>query len=339
MNQFGEDYKYNGDITSRNGVSINVNDLIKYYIEENHSKKETIQHFKVNDSFISRMIKHYNIKKPRQLSHIHNMKTCLEKYGDENYNNIEQCKKTCMEKYGVDNVFKDTERIKNSYVDKLGVTNPNKLKSVRDKIESTNLEKYGVKCSFNIVDEETGISKKELTCMEKYGGNSPMCSDGVKSKFDFKDIAEKAFETKKKNGTTNTSKPQKQLIEELINIFGDNDVIQEYKEDRYPFHCDAYIKSIGTFVELNLYFTHGYNHITKQPPHLFSNTSDDLLLLNEWKQKAVTSDFYKNAIDVWTKQDVYKNMVAKHNNLNYVCIYTNLELEKFIKEMKEKYDS
>ena len=32
--------------------------------------------------------------------------TCLERYGDENYNNIEKYKETCMEKYGVDNVRK-----------------------------------------------------------------------------------------------------------------------------------------------------------------------------------------------------------------------------------------
>lgn len=35
----------------------------------------------------------------------------LEKYGNENYNNIEQIKKTCLEKYGVDNVFKSQQVI------------------------------------------------------------------------------------------------------------------------------------------------------------------------------------------------------------------------------------
>ena len=57
-----------------------------------------------------------------------NRKTKLEKYGDENYNNRDKCKKTCMEKYGVEN--------------------PMKADKVKEKVKETNLEKYGVENTF-----------------------------------------------------------------------------------------------------------------------------------------------------------------------------------------------
>jgi hypothetical protein len=37
--------------------------------------------------------------------------TCLDRYGNENYNNLDQFKKTCLEKYGVEN-FVHTEKYK-----------------------------------------------------------------------------------------------------------------------------------------------------------------------------------------------------------------------------------
>ena len=43
----------------------------------------------------------------------------------------------------------------------------------------------------------------------------------------------------------------------MIEIYGADDVKTEYKEERYPYHCDVYIPSKDLFIELNLFFTHG----------------------------------------------------------------------------------
>ena len=62
---------------------------------------------------------------------------------------------------------------------KYGVTNPNKTKEVRDKIEKTNLERYGETCYLH--GEE--IHKKVLNSMNKrYGVNYAMESDLLKQR-------------------------------------------------------------------------------------------------------------------------------------------------------------
>lgn len=333
-NQFNTVYLFTDTYAQRNDVKIYVSDIIDYYITTNHSKIETLEHFNISNTFLSKIIKQYKIKKPRLLSHEHNKKTSLERYGSETYNNLEKRKQTCLEKYGVENPFQDIEKIKQSYISRYGVDNPNKVKEVREKIEQTCLEKYG-ETSFS--KTKAFNEKCKITSIKHFGTNHPMQSKEIKAKFNFNSIVDKAFETKKKNNTTNTSKPQQLLITSLFDIFGKDNILTEYKDERYPFHCDVYIIPLDMFIELNLYFTHGYNHKIKQPPHLFNkNDENDIELLKEWQEKAKTSQFYQNAIKVWTIKDVEKNNYAKKNNLNYVCIYTLDELNIFLKEIQWK---
>lgn len=49
---------------------------------------------------------------------------------------------------------------------------------------------------------------------------------------------------------------------------------------------------------------------------------DDIKILNEWIEKCNKSEYYKNAIKVWTKRDVKKREIARKNNLNYLEIYS-----------------
>lgn len=85
--------------------AIVIDDILKYYIEENHSFIETREHFSISDHQIKKAIRFFNILKPRKLSNVHNKKTCLKLYGDENFNNIKQAQQTCLEKYGCINPF------------------------------------------------------------------------------------------------------------------------------------------------------------------------------------------------------------------------------------------
>jgi hypothetical protein len=65
------------------------------------------------------------------------------RYGDENYNNPSKNKETNIINNG--GYSNNREQAKETCINKYGVDNPNKLKCVRDKIENTNLEKYGVR--------------------------------------------------------------------------------------------------------------------------------------------------------------------------------------------------
>ena len=117
-----------------------------------------------------------------------------------------------------------------------------------------------------------------------------------------------------KNNSYCKSSTDDKLYEELVQTFGEQDIIRQYSDERYPFDCDFYIKSKDLFIELNAHWTHGGKFFDE-------NDEECICKLNEWKEKAKTSKFYKNAIYVWTDLDVRKKNIANKNNLNYEVIY------------------
>lgn len=298
-------------------------EFIKYYIEENHSAKETAKHFKIPIGQITRFMNHYDVKKPAALCHEINKRTCLERYGDATYNNQAQLKQTNLKKYGCENVFQAEEikvKLAQTKLQRYGdstFVNPEKTKQ-------TCLTKYG---AISVSGLPEIIEKKKQTCLAHFGVEFPMQSAEVRAKYDFVANTEKAFQTKKQHGTTNTSKIQDTLLSVLREIYGEDDVLSEYKESRYPYHCDCYIKSKDLFIELNLYFTHG-----GRP---FTGTAEDQAILQLWQEKAKTSKFFANAIKVWTSTDPAKQQCAKRNHLNYRMFYTEAEVYQFIEELKK----
>jgi len=308
----------------RGNTKINMQEVYIYYIVENHSRKETEKYFNLTPRMFEKIRDTLKIKKSRLLSYEHNKKTLKTLYGDEHYNNHHQQVQTCLTKYGVENVYQ-AESIKakciETKIERYGdehFVNPEQTKK-------TCLEKYGYE-SINQIPEIK--ERKKQTCLKHFGVEYPMQSKEVKAKYDFESLQEKAFETKKKNGTTNSSKIQDWFISELKQIYGEADVETEYKEERYPYHCDAYIKSLDQFIELNIYFTHGGHPYNK-------DSLDDQAFLNRWIEKSKTSKFFYNAIKIWTKQDPEKQLCAKQNKLNYIMFYTEQEVKDFIKTLKE----
>lgn len=125
----------------------------------------------------------------------------------------------------------------------------------------------------------------------------------------------KAFETKRRNGTMTTSNPETVYYKKLCEEYGVQNVFRHYKKDkRYPYYCDFYIKSIDTFIELNLHWTHGGRPFDP-------NDEECQKKLAFWKEKAKTSQYYEKAIYTWTQSDVKKIETATKNNLNYICLY------------------
>ena len=96
-------------------------------------------------------------------------------------------------------------------------------------------------------------------------------------------------------------------------------MLRQYRDERYPFACDFYIKSEDLFIELNLNWTHGLHPFDK-------NNKQDLEKLATWQEKAKTSAFYKKAIYTWTDLDVRKLKAAQENKLNYFAYYSEEEL-------------
>lgn len=158
-------------------------------------------------------------------------------------------------------------------------------------MKKTNLEKYGVE---SVLQKDSIIQKKNKTMLNRYGDEH----------FNNKS---KEYETKRKNGTFNTSIPEQKLFELLKQEFGDQDVINHYNDDRYPFECDFYIKSKDIFIEYHGTWTHG--------GHPFNcNDENDKLILNKWISKN-----YQNAIYTWTDLDVRKK--SYQNKINLIIFY------------------
>lgn len=124
----------------------------------------------------------------------------------------------------------------------------------------------------------------------------------------------KQIETKRKNNSFNLSKPEQELYNELVKKYGEENILKQYKEKRYPYYCDFYIKTEDMFIELNRHWTHGgkpYNPLDKECQNQ----------LAVWLEKSKNSNFYKQAIYIWTDLDVRKLECAIKNNLNYKTIY------------------
>ena len=133
----------------------------------------------LNYSLYNKNIKKYNIYCCSNVcAWVKNKKTNLEKYGEENYFNLEKYKETCLEKYGVEFPITLNENIKKSEETKLkkyGDINYNN----RRKYKETCLEKYGVE---NPLLNENIKEKTRETNLKKYGVEDPRTTTEVKEK-------------------------------------------------------------------------------------------------------------------------------------------------------------
>lgn len=308
-------YKYpQGDIR------IDRDDLYEFYIVQNHSKEVTCLHYGVTDAQLTNCINRFNCKKPGNLAALINKQTKLERYGDASYNNSTQTKQTCLSRYGVDNIFKDIKYIESCRRIKLGVEYPAQDQKIMSRIVSKRKANYGEHL-------EKLVQKQKQTNQSRYGVNFQMQREEIKESFRNNEQSRiKAWETKKKNGTTNTSKEEEHFYSWLIERFSKEDVRRNYICSRYPYHVDFYIVPIDCFIELNLFWTHGN--------HPFNSTDpEDISTLETFKHRATEHPQYLSAINVWTIKDPDKQKLAKENGLFYLMAYNSDDIEKIKEEL------
>ena len=162
------------------------------------------------------------------------------------------------------------------------------------KREETNLKRYGVK---NVMALPETLDKIKIATHNKYGVDYAMRD---------KQLVSKNVEAKRKNGTFSTSG-----IEERIKALGTFE--SQYNKDvRYPYLCDFYDKDRDLFIEVNASWTHGH--------HWYDPDKDADVCVN-WKAKGEKSEYYANALEVFTKRDVEKRECARANNLNYATLW------------------
>ena len=250
-------------------------------------------------------------------------------------------KKTMLERYGVMHCTQCPDILKRrtqTNIERYGGPSPACRQDIKQKMYDTNIERYGHRCTLG----STVIKKKvKATNLERYGTENVFASDAIKERIRktnnerygvdnwkqseagrqnakeiFADGTVKAKEiaTKKKNGTLNSSRQEERMYDLLKELYPDYTLIREYKEERYLFYCDFWIKELDVFIELNLHYTHGshpYNPESKEDQERLTRYKD-----------------YHYIIDVRTVRDPKKLEVAKSNNLRYIAVYD----PKFTKE-------
>ena len=249
----------------------------------------------------------------------------LKKYGVKyNLQNKATHQKT-LEKWDGKSPFSNKEiqqRAKETIKEKYGVDNAMQVKEFCQKSRKTRREVYGT--------ERAHPEKAKATMQERYGVDYFSQSkkfkklwpkNGGDPEFNNK-IREKEYHTKKENNSFNTSKPEERILSLLIEKFGEEDVVSQYKEDRYPYKCDFYIKSLDLFIEFQGTWTHGGHPFSKRRKEDVEKINTWLALSENKNFKDDNKDYYKKAINTWTILDVKKRKLAKKNKLNWLEFFS-----------------
>ena len=116
----------------------------------------------------------------------------------------------------------------------------------------------------------------------------------------------------------------------ILSSLYDN-VKRQYFSNEYKHACDFYIPELDLYIEYQGSWTH---HI-----HPYNeNDENDILEKKFMEHKSEYSNFYKTALNVWTKKDVQKRNEAIENNLNYLEIYPYIDLNEIPNIINNNYD-
>lgn len=280
-------------------------------IKNTNIQKRGVPYVFMSDEFKEKakktLFKHYGVSTPlaSEICKQKMIRTNQERYGKDYPMSCdwfkENIKKTCQEKYGVNQVNQFTtsylwDTYKSNMVDKYGYDHVFKVPKIKNKIYNTMMSRYGAKTYSQTNEYKTRINQ----------------------------INQKIINTKKKNHTFNTSKPEEELYEYIKKKFPS--VERQYNKDpRYPWACDFYIKELDLFLELQGTWLHG--------KHPFDGKSSvDMKTLEEWKLKHKDGKhpMYLKAISTWTIEDVEKRNKALKNKLNYKEVWSLNEGKTFV---------
>lgn len=213
-----------------------------------------------------------------------------------------------------------------------GVENPFAREDVKERLRQTLQERYGVdNPSLSPVIQE----RRRQTMQACYGVDNPFASETVKEQirqtvqerygvdyvFQSDEILARSMDTKRKNGTFATSSSEDALYGLLVEYADQHGmtVVRQYcDKNRYPFAVDFYIPERDLFIELNGSWSHG--------KHWYETDREmDQRTVQTWRKKGEKSEYYRNALEVWTERDVRKREAARQAELNYVTLWDGSE--------------
>lgn len=248
--------------------------------------------------------------------------TKLKKYGNANFNNVDKRIATNLIKYGVKHAAQN-EQIKQKTAElnlqKWGYKSTAQHPDIRKKQQDTLEKHFGVRETF-----KSDIVRKKVaeTHLKKYGATN--YTQTQKYQEIVQEVQKKRQQTLKDHGTFSTSEPEEQVYDLLINKFGKQDIIRQYKNKDYPYNCDFYVVSFNLYIECHFNWTHGFEPFDM-------NNQRHLQKKQELEQLAQKSKYYSKTLYVWTDLDVRKLKCFKDKKLSYKIFYNKEQFDSWFK--------
>ncbi len=299
------------------GYNVKYGEKIIIQIEHLSSKSNILIHVKCDVCGKEKMLSHANYYKnnfkhnlyccDNKCATIKNKKTCLEKYGDKNYNNQEKLKETCLNLYGVEHISqrKETQAKKmETCLKNNGVEYPFQSEEIRNKCKQTCLENHGVE--YSTQSEEIRNKAKE-TCFRNYGVDSPMQSEDIKSKVKETCLKKYGCENPMQNeeirGKRQTTCLENHGVEHPMQTEDIKSKVKETNLEKYGFECSLQNKNVKEKAK--------ETRIEKG-----TQISDDKL--SDWEiykreVKIETRKYKKQLFDDWNGMDFYTGEFIKDN--------------------------
>ena len=241
--------------------------------------------------------------------------TCLERYGDVDYNNREKAAETSYTIYGT-RVPAQSESVKEKNKEtclaRYGVENVMFVSEIKKKVRETTLKRYGVKNIFNLPENKQKANsllaqtKRKKTMLKNYGVEHPLQSKilkekskktcleryGVSSASKLPSIQDKRHQTMKENGSYNKSKAEDRFYDFLCERFGKKTVERQIRVNNW--NIDFKINDI--YVQFDGVYWHGLDRPLQE-----------IKSSNNPRDKVILETFYRDQFqDQWFKKNNLK---------------------------------
>lgn len=177
--------------------------------------------------------------------------TCLAKYGKPNVSQCQEIKdkivETNLERYGCKCTLSNPDvkqKAINTTLNNYGVENPFQSKEIQDRIKESNLKKYGVINPSLRPDIKAKIIKTNL---KKFG---------VPYSTQASEVIEKMRKSLCQNGTTPSSKAEREMVKIIEEIYGEENCVHNYAVGNCSLDCYLEYKGFKFDIEYDGWYWH-----------------------------------------------------------------------------------
>lgn len=265
---------------------VSKEDLFRFYILENNSFQDTFEHYNITRRHLRQLLNYYDISKGKHQKAAFKITRSHENYVAGGKKSAETQKQNWKEK-------SDEEREQWS----------------QKQSAAHKTEKYR-----KIKSEQNTQYWQSLSKEERERQNKLRSETGKKtwSNPELKAYQQQRMseERAKRTGNRFRTIAEEKIYNRLLADYPD--VKYEYYDERYPYNCDFYIRSLDLFIEYQGYPSHGTRPYDVNDP---KSVEESYKMYGEWLVN-------------YTQTDVKKHETAKNNNLNFIRIYPRSSFEE-----------